>query len=232
MRESLLDESLSPTTKRLEPGKTLQVERRQFLQTLGVVGVGLALWPGAASARAANAGVWRDRVTGFVYTVCNERRAQAINARLFRATLEYAPPPRTFHSYYAAPFIFVETIDPEEVMCGNGFQVNQFPLYDVRCPCSGMNDLNSHEINRITNKKEMDYYKCVLAPTSRRRQPDVNDHANYREVIKSYPYDHRNFNLEYVRDFEGQDETHPGYYITHKTQKGANGKPLGDMLLA
>jgi hypothetical protein len=237
MREPLLEESLSPLTNlpdpvNSEPGNPLRVRRRQFLQTLGVAGIGLALVSKGVSLTSSNAGLWRDRVTGFVYTVCNDRQAEAINTKLFRATLEYAPPARTFHSYFSAPFIFVDTtIGAEQVLCGNGFQVTQFPLYDVQCPCGGGNDLNAYEIRRITNAKEMEYYKCVLAPTSTRRQLAYRDHANYLETIKHYPYNPNDFNVEYIREFEGKGQTYPGYYITHKTQKGPNDKPMGDVLL-
>src|SRR5438874_2102838 len=74
-----------------------------------------------------------------------------------------------FHYYYAAPFIFLgATVSPEEVICGNGFEVNRFPFYDVRCPCGGISDLNAFEIRRISNGKEIEYYGCVLAPQSSR----------------------------------------------------------------
>lgn len=232
MREELLDVSLSPYSTKQKPGEFQNVNRRKFLQAMGVVGVGLALSPMGASAKAVNAGVWRDRVTGFVYTVCSERRAEAINSRLFSATLEYAPPPRSFHSFFGAPFVFVNTaIPPEEVICGNGFQVMQFPLYDVECPCGGLSDLNSHEIRRITNSKEMAYYKCVLAPVSQRRRPDAADHADYQQTLRYYPYSPNEVSLEYVRDFAGHGNQYPGYYVTHNTQKGPDGKPMGDILM-
>jgi hypothetical protein len=202
------------------------------LQTLGLVGVGLALSPKGLFAQPSDVGVWRDRVTGFVYTVCNDRRAQAINEQLFRARLEYAPSATDFHSYYSAPYVFVgTTIDPEEVICGNGFEVNRFPFYDVACPCRGVNDLNGHEIRRITNSKEMEYYGCVLAPSSRRMAVEARDHADYLRTISYYPYDPADFNVAYKRTFTGRGRSYIGYHVVHKTLKGPNDKPMGDVLL-
>lgn len=237
MREPLLGDELCPRglpSLGTPPGsvEASKFKRRQFLQALGVVGVGLVLAPRIISAKTLNAGLWRDRVTGFVYTVCHERRAQVISARLISATLEYAPPARTFHTYFAAPFIFVDTrISNEEVLCGNGFEVNLFPLYDVQCPCGGGNDLNSPEIKRITNRKEIDYYRCVPAPAGPRRPLERSDHARYAQTMKLYPYNHSDFTPQYTRDFQAGDKSVPGFYVTHNNQVGPGGKPVGDMLL-
>lgn len=229
MRESLLDDALSPFISPLESGKPPLVKRRQFLQTLGIAGIGLAFASRGASAMTASAGVWRDCVRDFVYAVCDEDRAQVIRARLLRATLQYAPTPRDFHSNFSSPFIFVEGIDPESVICGNGFEVDQFPLYGSQVPCERCQDLNSSEIRRTTNQKERDFYGCVVSPVGQRQ--NRYDHARYLHTIEHYPYDPDDFNVGYARDFRAGKETVPGFYISHKTETGPNGKPLGDMLL-
>lgn len=241
MREPLLDDRLSPIIKPLEPSELRPFDRRRFLQTLGAAGLGLAFVfkgvpavfaaPGGASTIDANAGAWRDCVTGFVETVFDfdRSRAQEINARLTRATLVYAPKPTDFHSYFSAPFIFQQVVEQHIVVCRNGFEVRWFPLYGRQLPCESCQDLNASEIRRITNQTEMGFYGCVVSPTGQRK--DRYDHASYLRTIAKYPYDPDDFNVGYARDFRTVDKTVPGFYISHKTRTGPSGKPLGDMLL-
>lgn len=241
MREPLLDDSLPPIIKPLEPSESRPFDRRRFLQALGVTGVGLAfLLKGTSATSAAtagavapyaNAGAWRDCVTGFVEVVCDDdfSTARAINARLRAATLTYAPTPRDFHSYFSAPFVFRDAVEQYTVVCRNGFEVRQFPLYGRQLPCENCQDLNASEIRRIINANERNYYGCVVSPVGQRK--DRYDHASYLRTIKNYPYDPNDFNVGYARDFRTVDKTVPGFYITHKTQKGPSGKPLGDILL-
>jgi hypothetical protein len=236
MREPLLDESISRLTKLSETNQSPLFGRRQFLQTVAVAGLGLALasegvlaMPGSTGAMADSPGLWRDCVTGFVYTVCDAPTAEAVNTRLLRTTLRYAPTPTGFHDYFSAPFVFEDQIEPESVICGNGFEVNQFPLYGMHPPCEPCQDLNSSEIKRITNAKERNFYRCVVSPVGERR--NTYDHASYLRTIASYPYNPNDFNVAYARTFTTKDALIPGFYITHKTQEGPNGKPLGDVLL-
>ncbi|MDQ3802712.1 MAG: twin-arginine translocation signal domain-containing protein [Acidobacteriota bacterium] len=233
MREPLLEDSFSHPAYSSESEKAPQVERRQFLKTAGLAGVSLALAPRVALAQSSDMARWRDRVTGFVYTVCSDSRARAITSLLYSARIEWAPRTRDFHYYYAAPLIFVgTTISPEEVICGNGFEVNQFPFYDERCPCGSIADLNAFEIRRVTNASEINYYGCVLAPASRRLPLEYADHANYRRTAsKLYDMDPDQFKPEYKRVFRGKGRAVYGYQVAHKTQVGSNGKPLKDVLL-
>jgi hypothetical protein len=177
---------------------------------------------------------WRDRVTGFVYTICdNEGRARRISGELYRATIYLAPRATDFHFYYAAPYIFVGAeISPEEVICGNGFEVNRFPYYDVQCPCRGINDLNAFEIRRISNGKEIEYYGCVLAPYGRRNPLQYADHADYRRTMRSYGLNPEEFTPEYKRVFTGKGRGYPGYQVAHRTETGSNGLPKRDVLLS
>jgi hypothetical protein len=233
MREPLLDDSFSYPTYQSDPEKTIQVGRRQFLQTAGLVGVALALSPKDVFAQDSEAGRWRDRVTGFVDTICNTGRARAINSQIYSANIYLAPRAADFHYYYSAPFIFVgTTVDPEEVICGNGFQVNRFPFYDVRCPCGGITDLNAFEIRRISNDKERERYGCVLAPYSTRTSLEYGDHADYRQTAQDYGLNPDQFQPEYKRVFKGKGRAYRGYQIAHKSQVGPNGKPVRDILLS
>jgi len=241
MREPLLDDSLPPIIRPLQPGESRPFDRRRFLQALGVTGVGLAFVlkaPSAISAmptRAvgayADAGAWRDRVTGFVDVVCENdpSKAQQINARLKAATLAYAPTPTSFHSYFSAPFVFEQPLREYTVVCRNGFEVIRFPLYGFELPCRSCQDLNASEIRRIINVNEKKYYGCVVSPVGERQ--NRYDHATYLHTIKNYPYNPKDFNVGYARDFRTVDKTVPGFYISHKTQTGPSGKPVGDMLL-
>lgn len=233
MRKLLLDDSFSQAPCLDEPVKPPQLGRRRFLQVLGVAGVGLALSPQGVLAQDSEAARWRARVTDFVYTVCNNRRANAITRQLSNASLQYTPTTTVFHYYYAAPVIFVgTTISPEEVTCGNGFEVNRFPFYDVQCPCRGVNDLNAFEIRSITNATEVKEYGCVLAPASRRTPLEYRDHANYRLTTRNYDLEPDQFQPEYKRVFTGKGRAYYGYQIRHKTQVGSNGKPIRAILLS
>ena len=236
MREALLNDSLPPLIRPLDPDGSWSLDRRRFLQVLGIAGVGLALLNQASATSAApamiatydNAGAWRDCVTGFVEVVCPDPYKRAINARLRAATLFYAPEPTDFHSYFSASFIFRESIEQYTVVCSNGFEVDRFPLYGTR-PCESCQDLNASEIRRITNVNEMKYYDCVVSPVDRRE--NRYDHASYLRTIKGYPYNPNDFNVGYFRNFRTADKTVPGFYISHKTKTGPSGKPLGDILL-
>jgi hypothetical protein len=246
MLEILLSDTLSHLTLAPEPEKTQPLKRRQFLKTVGGAGVilaGLTLLPknvlaGSTTAEPAcqeplEAGLWRDRVNGFIYDVCDNRRAREIGSLISRARVEYRPLTRNFHYYYSAPLIFVgTTISPEEVVCGNGFELNRYPFYDVQCPCGGINDLNAFEIRRVTNDKEIARFGCVLAPHTERSSITYNDHADYRQTASLYGLNPDQFDVPYKRVFKGRGRARYGYQISDKTHVGANNKPVLDVLLS
>jgi hypothetical protein len=246
MLEILLSDVLSPSAPSFGTGKSRPVMRRQFLKTVGVAGValaGLALsskygfaWTrsaGLACQEPPEAGAWRDRVTGFVYSVCDNGRAREMESLISSARVAYRPNTNNFHYYFSAPLIFVDTsIDPEEVICGNGFALNRYPFYDVRCPCGGINDLNAFEIRRVTNSKEIDRFGCILAPHSERTPVEYSDHADYRQTVSDYSLNPDQFDAPYKRVFKGRGRARYGYQISHKTQVGTNNKPLVDVLLS
>ncbi|MDQ3802714.1 MAG: twin-arginine translocation signal domain-containing protein [Acidobacteriota bacterium] len=233
MRDILLDDGPVATTHLNGRGHTSQISRRRFLQAVGLAGVAIALSPSDSSAQSSDMARWRDRVTGFVYTVCSDSRARAITSQLDRARVEWAPRTRDFHYYYAAPLIFIgTTIGPEEVICGNGFEVNQFPFYDVRCPCNGISDLNAFEIRRVTNASEIRYNGCVMAPISRRIPLENADHANYRRTASAYGLNPDEYTPEYKRVFRGRSRAVYGFQIAERVPAGPNGKTRKDMLLS
>jgi hypothetical protein len=237
MRESLFDESGGEQIDSFEEKASL-TSRRQFLKTIGIACVGLAVSSdhilAASSAKPeSEAMIWRDRVTGFVFTVCSDSRARVINSRLAQASIVQAPSSRGFHSLFSAPFIFVGVdIDPEKVTCGNGFEVRSFPYYDVECPCRSTNDLNAIEIRSISNAGEIERFGCVLAPASQRMPMEYQDHALYRRLVSEYNLNPDDFDVGYKRVFTGRGKAHLGYQITHKTKRGPTGKSLSDFLLA
>ncbi len=234
MRKPLLEDSFSSPANLTELENAPHVMRRQFLKTVGVAVAGLALLPNIALAQNSDITRWRDRVNGFVYSVCkDDRRARYLISRLDSTRLQWRAPTTDFHYYYASPIIFAGgAIISEEVICGNGFEVNQFPFYDARCPCESINDLNAFEIRSVTNPSEVAEYGCVLAPHGKRRPVEHADHANYRRIAsRSYNLDPDEFEPEYGRVFRGNGHTVRGYQIAHKTQVGANGKPAKTVIL-
>lgn len=235
MREPLLENSVSQPTYPSASEKATQVKRRQFLQTAGLVGVGLALAPKIALAQDSDFARWRDTVNGLVYTVCTDRRAQVISSRLSSARLDWRLRTSDFHYYYAAPLIFVgTTISPEEVMCGNGFEVNQFPFYDARCPCENVTDLNAFEIRRVINSGEIERYGCVLTPHGRRTSLAYADHANYHRTASSYGLNPNQYQPEAKRIFKRKTgRAVYGFQIAAKADLEANvSKPRRDVLLS
>jgi hypothetical protein len=246
MLDILLNDALAHPTLKPEPENPQKVPRRQFFKT--ALGAGAALTAsamapkdvlaglkslGTARQEPSEAGLWRDRVTGFVFDVFDNRRAQEIQYLISRTRVAYRAYTNSFHYYYAAPLVFVDmTISPEEVICGNGFELNRFPFYDVRCPCDGINDLNAFEIRRVTNAKEVDRFGCVLAPQGSRRPLEYSDHADYRETARLYRLNPDQFEATYKRPFRGKGRTRWGYQIKDKTQVGVNNKPVLDVLLS
>jgi len=233
MKDLLLDDALSPVASSLELIKA-SVKRRHFMQTLGLVAAGLALYPKIAVAEPAEAGQWRDTVTKFVEKICNDdnRQAQTINTQIYQSSVNYAPAPTTFHATYSAPLIFATRVLPQRVVCSNGFQVYWFPAYDIYHPCRGLNDLNAFEMRRITNQKEVAQYGCVVAPTNSRGAIEYGDHADYNQTVASYGINPRDFKPEFKRVFTGKGRSRFGYQVVHKSQVGLSGKPLRDVLLS
>lgn len=233
-RETLLEDSLSHPTYSSELENAPQVKRRQFLQAAGLVGVGLALNPKLVLAQSGDFARWRDTVTNFVYTVCNDGRAQVITAQLARMQTGWRGATRDFHYYYSAPIIFLGAISPEEVVCGNGFEVNRYAFYDARCPCGVAADLNAWEMRRISNANEIKYYDCVLTPHGRRAPVQQHaDHANYRRTMKSYELDPDVYVLEAKRVYRGKGRAVYGFQVADKAdvESGAS-KPKRDVLLS
>lgn len=233
MRDILLDDGPSAAPRPDEPGKTLRPDRRQFLCVVGLAGVGLALAPGAAMAQRGDFARWRDTVNGFVYSVCNDRRAQTITSQLDGMSLEWRHPTREFHYYYSASVIYVGTLSPVEVICGNGFEVNRFPFYDARCPCESVTDLNAFEIRRVINAVEINHYGCVLAPLGRRTSLEYADLANYRRTAASYNLDPDLYMPEYKRVFRGKGRAVYGFQIADRSDMESKvAKPRRDFLLS
>lgn len=217
------------------------VNRRRFLQTIGVAGAGLLFAPkdafSAEPVQNADAGRWRDRVTGFVSSVFEgSSKGEAINSRLYSAALYYAPDSSDFHSRFWAPYVFSIRIGNEIVICSNGFEVDRFPYYATSCPCGSMTDLNAWEIRRIINPKEKASYGCVVVPTGERTRFEYSDHADYRKTFGYYPDlgDISDYRVEYKRVFHSKPKrkSYYAYGVVHKTEVAANGKPIKDVLLS
>lgn len=230
-----------------------QSNRRRFLKTLGVVGVGLAVaptdliasplksflspTPNAAAAWLASCEDWRTCVQRFVSIVANGDTATAnwINRRLDDSEIKRAPYRMGFHYRYAPIHAFETQIDREEVICGNGFMVNLFPFYGVDCTCESYKDLNTREMARLTNAREMAIYKCVLAPAGERERPDQSDHTNYQALLARHYKNHNSddFTLAYTRPVvnvkTGQPET--AYGINY-TKYDPSNTSSGDVLIS
>lgn len=234
MREPLLEDSFSRPVYSSESEKATPFKRRQFLQTVGLAGVALALAPKVVLAEDSDFVRWRDTVTGFIYTVCEDRRrADWIVSQVSNARLRWASPTRDFHYYYAAPILFVgTTVSPVEVICGNGFAVDLYPFYDQQCPCGSINDLNAHEMKRVANANEIKEYKCVLTPYDRRSPLEYADHANYRRTASNYGLNPDQYEPVAKRVFRGKRRAVYGFQIVEKTPSGPNGKPKKDVLLS
>jgi len=234
MKEVLLSDDLSPLQSMFERNHSA-IPRRRFLQTATLIGAGLALCPTNVLAQSPDAGLWRDRVTGFVDMICedNYQQARSINSVIKNSSVEVAPKGRTFHETYAAPLIFVTRVLPQSVICHNGFQVLLFPYYDIQHPVRAVNDLNAYEIRRITNAGEISRLGCIVAPTSQRMSLESRaDHADYRSTAARYQLNPDEFNPEFKRVFTGKGRSRLGYQVAHKTATGPSGKPLRDILLS
>jgi|GEM_PF-1962962 len=240
MLDILLSDELSHPTPSPETEKNQPIKRRQFLQRAGVTGLtlaGLALLPkevfaGPAYAEPGEAGLWRDRVTGLVYGIFDDCRAQRISSIISNARVAYRPDSVYFHDYYSAPLVFVgTTISPEEVICGNGFELNRFPFYDIQCPCRGANDLNAFEIRRITNEKEVNRFGCVMAPHGARRPVELNDHSDAYQTISRYGLSPNRVKPVAKRFYTGNGRGRIGYQVVDTAQTGPKGEPVMDVLL-
>jgi hypothetical protein len=178
-----------------------QFKRRDFLRTLGVVGVAsaaFALTPSSALAKPVltasqwqkSCDDWRDCVMELVMAIYEgNSRGDRINEKLSDAKLYLNPGIDSgyLHDRYSARHIFRIEIDYDEVICTNGFMVKKLPFYGLTCGCAEKKDLNAPEISRIISASAIRYYGCVLSPDGYREPLGETDHANYRAAIRKSP---------------------------------------------
>jgi hypothetical protein len=212
------------------------VLRRQFLQTLGVVGIAAALSPESLFAQAPSEDKeWRDLVNNFIFVVAEPSQAQAMTAQLNRTQVYYqSRQGLPLHMAHSSPYIFVgSNIDPRRVICENGFQVVQLPYYDSGCPCRGVNDMNASEIYRITDPDEIKRFGCVLVPDGPRTQLDYSDHAHYvGRAASDYQLNVNDWYVPYKRKVSGRRRSHTGYQFVHRTRRNVHGKPVTDFIVS
>jgi hypothetical protein len=229
----ILNDNSSEFTGSLDSAGTEQIQRRRFLQGLIVAGFGLAgissLSKHVFAQQFDDADAWRNQVTGFVGSVFDPYRAANINARIENANIARAPSPTDIHSAYSAPWIFTgSTIGTVKVICDNGFALDQFPLYDVQCPCRGNRDLNAAEIASITSSFERDRFGCVMAPNSPRMAAvEYNDHADFSNTVQQvYRRRPSDFRIHYKRHFTTHSgRTRRAFHVSDLAQVRSNGQP-------
>ena len=235
----------------LENGGSPGSNRRNFLKTLGIVGVGVALAPtgvlanpvksflnpSANAAWLASCYDWLSCVKSFVSVVSagNPALARQIIYLLENSEIEEAPRYSGFHYRYAPRHAFTRKIDLQKVICDNGFMVDLFPYYGVDCTCESDYDLNAPEMNRVTAKSETDFYKCVVAPAGSRLETDFKDHAEYRELLANTYTKHKpeDWSLKYKRRMVSlsNGKHYRAFGIENTTQTDSFGKRVGDVLI-
>ena len=226
----------------------VQFKRRDFLRTLGVVGVAsaaLALTPSRALAKPfltasqwqKSCDDWRDCVMELVTAIYEgNSRGDRINEKLSNAKLylNSGIDSDYIHDRYSARHVFRIEIDYDEVICTNGFMVKRLPFYGLTCGCAEEKDLNAPEISRIISASAIRYYGCVLAPNGYRRELSEADHANYQKNIdRSSSHDASDWSPAYVRSFikKKTGEKFPVYGLKHKTETDDFGDPNADVII-
>jgi hypothetical protein len=215
MLEPLFDDRFSCISDFLSFASSPYLTRRRFLGVAAMAGAGIALCQSKVFAEPAEANLWRDRVSGFINSVCSEDRAD-------------------FHYSFSAPLLFVRGITPEEVVCGHYFQIAGLPLYDLQYQCQNIKDLNAWEIRRITNLKEIDRYGCVVAPCSRRRPPSEEDKADFIRTAESYELHPDTIKHDYTR-MVNNGKPFKAFGVSQRLPQNpgarVNEKPARDVLL-
>lgn len=232
MREPLPDSSFS-VSYFFEKLNSHHLARRQFLKTAVIAGAGIALCPSSAFADSSDAELWKNRVTGFAYSICDDRAAGRIESAISRARVVYASTPDSFHMSYAAPLVIVgTTIEPQNAGCSNCFEIDRFPFYDINTPCLRIKDMNAFEIRRVTNGKEVNQFGCVLAPCNEREPVRQADMADFRRTAEDYGYDPSTIRADYKRPFNNhKGRVVRGYGVTTRRSESWS-KPERDMLLS
>lgn len=208
--------------------------RRSFLTKAAAAGIGLIVLPQLVKAEAEDA--WKNTVTRFVETVCGNR-ASAISGLIGRSKLTQRSYTSDFHQSFSAPFIFESlTVSPYSTDYGNYFEVARFPLYDQQNPCRRIKDLNAWEIRRITNRREIERFECVLSPCNERQPLSAALEPDARNTIKSHGLDPRDYNVEYARPFRvrasGKQERSVTGYAIAAVKPNKDGKTERDLLLS
>ena len=213
-----------------------EMARRSFLQraAMASVGFGLVLSAKNTLAQYSEEDVWRAIVGGLVYTIAGCQQVAAyIISRLNRSPLSRTSSAGDLHDYFRPPFVFGRPpIDPQRVICDNGFEVNRFPFYDAEYPCRNFSDLNAPEILTVTNPHEIRRFDCVLTPDGPRTQLERGDHAKYHDLAEHYDINPREWELpSYKRRLIGHGKAHTGYHIIHKTEI-RSGKPRTEFIVS
>lgn len=178
MRNTSLIPALFPEND-VSEHEGVQFKRRDFLRTLGVVGVAsaaLALTPSSALAKPVvtasqwqkSCDDWRDCVMELVTAIYEgNSRGDRINEKLSNAKLYLNSEIDSgyVHDRYSARHVFRIEIDYDEVICTNGFMVKRLPFYGLTCGCPEEKDLNSPEISRITNARQYVTMDVFCRPT-------------------------------------------------------------------
>jgi hypothetical protein len=218
------------------------VLRRQFLKTVGMVGVGLTLWPKDTLAIApSEADDWIQTVLILICAIFDCRKAEELRSLLYAMGVHDAPAATTFHERYRVPYLFGRPgIDPVHAICQNGFQITGYPYYDAEFPCRNFSDLNHAEIMAIASPHEIQRFDCVLTATGSREPLEANDHAVYQELLSHYKESEnsysslspRDWTPIYKRKVSGHGKAHTGFHIIHNTKTNRFGKPKSQFIVA
>lgn len=232
MRDPLLDDSFS-LGYLSEQLNSHRFARRQFLKTAVVAGAVIAFFPKNIFAEPTDADLWRNRITEFAYSVCDDATAGRIESAVSGATVAYAPTPTNFHMGFAAPLVIVgTTVSPQNAGCSNCFELDSFPYYDINNPCLRIKDMNAFEMRRVTNGKEVNAFGCVLAPCNERQPVYAGDMDHFRKTAESYGLDADSLRPDYHRPFNNHHgRVFRGYGVTTKRSTDWT-KPERDVLLS
>jgi hypothetical protein len=240
MREVLFRGAFPSNYTGEDDGTAGQLNRRQLLKAMGIVGAGLVLFPtelfGQSACSSSQEGWWRDTVNGLIYKVADRPQASSMIRTLNQANIVLDNSYTNTHEQYASPLIFRgAAVETASVVCGNGFQVNRLPRYDAQNPCRSVNDLNASEIAAITDQNVINQVNCVLTPNGYRTPVDISnsDHSTaYKEAVRHEVREavraeikHWEWEPKYKRRFAGRGRAHTAYLLYHKTQRNTQGYP-------
>jgi len=202
--------------------KNRSLERREFMKLISLSSLALYMLPLNAVSLGNTTAVnpvgiaFRQLVVWLVKNILPGVASGVIANKISQAPIIPSTQTNNFHNKYSSNYKLDVKVEPIKTKYNNSyFQINDgLPAYDSENPPRVIKDLNSRELKRVTNVKEIKYYGKVLYPCSERYIPNEKAANIYEDTSKNlYNRKPDSLHLEYVRAFNDGNKSYYGFGV-------------------